>query len=357
VRTVVRPILNTVKPLLHVDADAFFASVAEREDPWLVGRPAAVGVAGFVVASANYPARDRGVRSAMPVRDAQRICPELVVVELPEPLIQAASAELFGVLHDVADVVEPGSMEEAFLDVPGLTWAEARDFAGALQRRIRHEVRLGVSIGIGRTKLMAKLASRAAKPAGVHVIDPEAERDLRPGLKVADLWGVGPRTLEKLAGIETVADLVACGEAGLVARAGTTMGRRLHAIATGTDDATVRTPGPKKSISAQRNLNRDPGGDEHSTVLQLADRIASRLQEAGLAARRIGLDDADPATERSIVTEHPVHGFDEISVLALELLTERDGARPRSLRLHATRLEPAPRPSPAAPLHAETGGS
>lgn len=246
--------------IIHADADAFFASVEQRDHPHLRGRPMVVGEQ--VVACASYEARALGVRAGTPLRHALRRWPQLAVTDLRGEVYEEVSGQLFALFREATDLVEPGSMEEAFLDVSALDGGsidEAGRVAEHLRRRARAELGLPVSAGVARAKLFAKLASRRAKPDGLVVVDAATEARVRPRLPVADLWGVGPVTTDKLAevGIARVADLVGWSEDGLVeARVARAMARRLITIRDGTDDATVRLPGPRRSVSSQRSLGR-----------------------------------------------------------------------------------------------------
>ena len=240
--------------ILHADADAFLASVEQRDDRRLRGRP--LVVAHEVVACASYEARDLGIHAGMPLRQVRRRWPDVVVTGYHPEAYEAASAGLFEIFRRFTPLVEPGSIEEAFLDVTGRDRGDPAGLATALRRAARAEVGLPVSVGVGRTKLMAKLASRRAKPDGLVVVDAEREGWLRPRLRLDELWGVGPTTWGRLqaAGLHVVADLSGWSEADLARIVTTAMARRLLAIADGTDDATIRLPGPRRSVSASRTL-------------------------------------------------------------------------------------------------------
>jgi DNA polymerase-4 len=266
-------------PILHVDVDAFFVAVEVRDDPGLAGLPLAV--ADQVVACASYEARAWGVHAGMTVGQAVRACPRLVTVRLRPGAYERASADLFTLLHEVAEAVEAGSVEEAFVRLPGLGWPDVDGAAAGLRDRIRDGVGLPVSIGAGRTKLMAKLASRAAKPGGIVVTTPDAEPAVRDALRVDELWGVGPTTHARLAdaGVVTVADLRTWSVDALAAVAGTAMGRRLYRIAAGTDDTELAPPPPRRSFSVQRSAP--------APVADLAGTLAGRLRAAHLACHTL----------------------------------------------------------------------
>lgn len=277
--------------LIHADADAFFVSVEVRDDPHLRGRPVVVGPQ--VVACASYEARALGVHAGMPLRHALRRWPELVVAEFRGETYESVSADLMALFREVTPLVEPGSMEEAFLDVSALDGGsvdEAGRIAADLRRRVRRELGLPVSAGVARAKLFAKLASRRAKPDGLVVVDADTEARVRPRLPVADLWGVGPMTAGKLhdAGIVHVADL--CGwtvEALVERRIAKPQAKNLVAIRDGTDDATVKLPGPRKSVSSTISLGRPT---------RQRSRVRESLQHNVIRALdRLG-DDPRPAT-------------------------------------------------------------
>ncbi len=239
--------------LIHADGDAFFASVEERDDPTLSGTPFAVAL--HVVMCASYPARAHGIHGAMPLRQAQRLCPSLRVVPPSPAKYEAASADLFALFREITPFVEPGSIEEAFLDV-GLAGKDPVEEAHTIRERARAELGLPVSVGVGTTKLMAKVASRRAKPDGLVVIGRREDRALRRALRLEEVWGVGPGKVEALRrqGIRTVGDLVDREVRDLVPIVGTMVARRLAAVAAGTDEATIRTPGERRSAGASRTL-------------------------------------------------------------------------------------------------------
>ncbi|WP_076263779.1 Y-family DNA polymerase [Intrasporangium flavum] len=269
--------------LLHADADAFFASVEQRDDPRLRGRP--MVVAHEVVACPSYEARALGIHAGMATRMVTRRWPEVLVVGYRGEAYEEASRALFEVFHRYTPLVEPGSIEEAFLDVTDRDRGDPAGMAAALRRTARAEVGLPVSVGVGRTKLMAKLASRRAKPDGLVVVDPDTEARVRPRLHLDDLWGVGPTTYEKLhaAGLFVVSDLYGWDEERLKGVVSTAMARRLLSIAAGTDDATVRLPGPRRSVSATRSL---PATRTRSKVAAVLDECIGRAVQ-----RVTGLDD------------------------------------------------------------------
>ncbi|NQX36976.1 DNA polymerase IV [Herbiconiux sp. VKM Ac-2851] len=274
-------------PILHADADSFFASVVLRSHPALRSEPLAVVVHGFV-ASSNYPARARGVTGGMLVTDALRRCPELALFDVPQGEVEETADALFDLFAASAAAVEPGSMEEAFLEVGAPDDRAAVRAATELRRRAWQELRIPVSVGVGRTKLMAKLASRAAKPDGLHVIDAETERGLRSTLPVAKVWGVGRQTLERLEalGVRRLGDLDGVLPERLLDACGTMMTRRLLGIRDGGDDATVRPVSGRTLLSSEGAIagyaRRDWTVDE--LVETCIRRVCKRAMRAGLAA-------------------------------------------------------------------------
>ncbi|MDQ3741491.1 MAG: DNA polymerase IV, partial [Actinomycetota bacterium] len=225
--------------ILHADIDAFYASVAQRDDPSLRGKPVVVG--SWVVMAASYEARAFGVRGGMATSRARRLCPSLVIAEPRWESFVESSRTVFAIFERCTRIVEPGSMEEAFLDVTDV--GEAPRLVGErLRREVRAEAGLPLSVGVARTKVLAKIASRSAKPDGLYVVEPERELEFLHALPVERLWGVGPATAGKLHrfGLERVRDVAALGEADLVAILGRSAGRYVHAIANNREHRPVR---------------------------------------------------------------------------------------------------------------------
>ncbi|SDP42678.1 DNA polymerase-4 [Klenkia soli] len=277
-------------PLLHADADSFFASVALRSRPELAGRPVAA-VAHVFVASATYPARAHGVRGGMPVREALGRCPELVLVEVPHAEVEEVADALFDLFGRCARAVEPGSVEEAFLDVGTDSWGTAAAAGHELRRRAVAELGIPVSVGVGRTRLMAKLASRAAKPDGLHVLGADRERELRSTLPVEEVWGIGPTTRARLAvlGVHRLDDLDEVPADRLRAVCGTGMARRLADIRRGTDDARVRPVSARTQLTAEGSTAGWGRPDRSPVELATAcvDRLHRRAERAGLAGTEL----------------------------------------------------------------------
>lgn len=285
------------EPILHVDMDAFFASVEQRDDPSLRGLPVVVGAASGrgVVAAASYEARRYGVHSAMPMVRARRLCPDLVVVSHGFERYREASRTVMAILADITPLVEPLSLDEAFLDVSGAVrlLGSPPEIAEAIRHRVRAEVDLPCSVGIAPTKSVAKLLSQLAKPDGVlHWPHDQVVARLRP-LDVSALWGAGPRTTERLRsyGFCTVGDLADADVAVLRRVVGSAHGERLHQLARGVDARSVIVRRPARSLSAERTFDVDVDDPAvlRREVLRLAEVVGRRLRSKGLAGRTVTL--------------------------------------------------------------------
>jgi DNA polymerase IV len=282
-----------VSSILHADLDAFYASVEQRDEPRLRGRPVIVG-AGVVLA-ASYEARAYGVRTAMSGGLARRLCPRAVVVEPRMSAYAAASKDVFAVFERTTPLVEGLSIDEAFLDVSGLRRLAGPpvDIAAGLRREVRDQVGLPITVGVARTKFLAKVASGVAKPDGLLVVPPDGELDFLHPLPIRRLWGVGPVTADRLGnrGIVTVGDLAGLPESVLVSMLGRAAGRHLHALALGRDPRPVRTGVRRRSIGAQRALGRRDRSpqDLDAIVIGLVDRLGRRLRTARRVCRTITL--------------------------------------------------------------------
>jgi DNA polymerase IV len=280
--------------ILHADADSFYASVEQRDDPRLRGRPVIVG-AGVVLA-ASYEAKAFGVRTAMGGRQARRLCPHAVVVSPRMSAYSDASKAMFEVFDDTSSLVEGLSIDEAFLDVRGvlrLTGATPPEIAARLRRDVRERVGLPVTVGVARTKFLAKVASGVAKPDGLLVVAPERELAFLHPLPVGRLWGVGPVTERRLGerGIRTVGQVAALPEDALVALLGPAAGRHLHAPAHNRDARLVRPGRRRGSIGSQCALGRGPHAREEvdAVLVGLVDRVTRRLRAAGRIGRTVVL--------------------------------------------------------------------
>lgn len=276
--------------ILHADADAFYASVAQRDDPALRGRPVLVG--SWVVMAASYEARAYGVRSGMPTSRALSLCPPAVVVSTSFEAYRAAGDALFAIFRRFTDAVQPGSMEEAFLDVTGCG-RPAGELGAEIRRAVRDEVGLPLSVGAASTKVLAKIASREAKPDGLVVVEPAQELAFLWPLPVERIWGVGPATAGKLhaRGLRTVGEAAELDEVELVAILGRAAGRYVHAVAHNREPRPVQRRRGRRSFGAQRSLGRRPRAraDLDAAIGDLAERLARRMQGRGRAGRTVVL--------------------------------------------------------------------
>jgi DNA polymerase-4 len=298
--------------ILPADLDAFFAAVEQRDDPRLRGRPVIVG--SWVVLAASYEAKARGVRTAMSVSRARRLCPGAIVVEPRMSAYSEASKDVYRVFEDTSPRVEGLSIDEAFLDVRGVRrlTGSPRVVASLLRREVRDRVGLPITVGVARTKFLAKVASGVAKPDGLLVVPPERELAFLHPLEVERLWGVGPVTARRLhgVGITTVGQVAELGENVLVSLLGRAAGRQLYALARNRDPRQVRPRRRRGSIGAQRALGRSPTSlDEVDAALAgLVDRVARRMRVAGRTGRtvmlRLRFDDFSRAT-RSHTLPYP----------------------------------------------------
>ena len=279
--------------ILHVDVDSFFASVEQRDNPRLRGRPVIVGT--WVVLAASYEAKAYGVRGAMGGRQARRLCPEAIVVSPRMSAYSEASKAMFEVFEDTTPLVEGLSIDEAFLDVRGLERLAGtpEEIARRLRKRVRTEVGLPVSIGVARTKHLAKVASAVAKPNGLLVVPPEREDAFLHPLPVERLWGVGPVTAERLhaRGLRTVGQVARLSEASLIDLLGRASGRHLHALAHNRDPRRVDVGRRRRSIGSQRALGRRVRSHEELdlTLIGIVDRLGRRLRAAHRLCRTVVL--------------------------------------------------------------------
>ncbi|MDQ1744757.1 MAG: polymerase [Pseudonocardiales bacterium] len=283
--------------ILHVDMDAFFASVEIRARPELRGLPVVVGGAGGrgVVAAASYEARKFGVRSAMPMGQALRLCPQLVVVPPNRAAYTEASRAIMRICTDVTPLVEPLSLDEAFLDVSGAVGLFGRpaEIARLIRRRVFAEHQLTCSVGIAPIKSVAKLASGSCKPDGLRVVSRAGLFDFLHPLPVTALWGVGQRTAEPLRrlGIRTVGELAGTSLDTLRRAVGTASADHLHALANGRDEREVNPDHVEKSISTDRTLATDllTEAEVCRELLRGSGEVAERLRQAGWVARTVGI--------------------------------------------------------------------
>jgi DNA polymerase-4 len=303
--------VSTTATILHADLDAFFASVEQRDDAGLRGRPVIVG--GGVVLAASYEARACGVRTAMGGAQARRLCPSAVVVAPRMSAYAEASKAVFAVFRQTSPLVEAMSIDEAFLDVRGMERiaGSPTEIATRLRRDVRERVGLPITVGIARTKFLAKVASGVAKPDGLLVVEPDRESAFLYPLGVERLWGVGTVTAKKLQehGVRTVGQLAELSEAALVAILGRALGRHLHALAHNRDPRRVRGGRRRRSMGAQRALGRGrrSASELDTTLVALIDRVARRLRAARRVCRtvvlRLRFDDYSRATRSRTLLE------------------------------------------------------
>ena len=290
--------------ILHADLDSFYASVEQRDDPSLRGRPVIVGPG--VVLAASYEAKARGIHSGMGAGRARRLCPQAAVVPCRFEAYTEASKAVFRIFEDTAPVVEALSIDEAFLDVRGMERfaGTPTEIARRLRRRVREEVGLPITVGVARTKFLAKVASGVGKPDGLLVVPPERELEFLHPLPVERLWGVGAITAEKLrdAGLHTVGQVAEVSARSLSELLGRAAGRQLHALANVRDPRRVERRRRRRSIGAQHALGRRSRTPEavDAALVGLVDRVTGRLRKAERVARtvvlRLRFDDFKRAT-------------------------------------------------------------
>ena len=280
---------------MHADFDAFYAAVEQLDNPELRGKPVVVGGSPEgrgVVASASYEARRFGVRSALPMRTAMRLCPQAARVGARFERYREISRRVMGIFRDITPLVEPLSLDEAYLDVSERVAAGAtpREIAVGLKRRVKDELGLTISVGAGTSKSVAKIASDMEKPDGLTVVAPGSERSFLAPLPARDLWGVGPKTAERLKaeGVETIGEIAGLSEEWLAGRFGE-RGRDMLRLALGRDESEVRARRETKSVSAETTFERDSGDAEMlaEIVSRLSQRVAGQLRRKGLYGRTV----------------------------------------------------------------------
>lgn len=329
---------SPLRKILHFDLDAFFCAVEEQHNPALRGLPFAVGGRPDqrgVVASCSYAARMVGVRSAMPMSQAVRLCPELVIVDSRMGDYGAVSHKVMGILHELTPLVEQLSIDEAFLDVSSRP-EDALSLARTLQSRVRDELGLPASLGVATNKLVAKIATDVGKaavrsgdyPRSIQVVPSGDEAAFLAPLPVDALWGVGPKTAERLAemGIHTVGEIATAAVGELAQRFGKN-GRDLHRRAQGSDDREIVTEREAKSISQETTFVTDVAAGEilRRIVTEQAEQVARRLGREEMAARTVTLKLRWPdftTLTRQMTGEQPVSTGEEIARLALQLLSD-----------------------------------
>lgn len=313
--------------ILHADLDAFYASVEQLLDPKLRGRPIAVG--GGVVLAASYEAKAFGVRSGMPGRRARELCPELTFVGGHFEDYQRLGDDAIKVLGDYTPLVERISIDEAFADVTGCThlFGSPVDIAKAIRRRVREELGLPISVGVARTKHLAKIASQVAKPDGLVVVDPETELDFLHDLPVELMWGVGPVTKARLSeiGVLTIGQLARHPRGSLEPLLGDALGQKLAALAWNHDPREINTHRRARSAGAQSALGKKPAAAAvfRPTLRHLADRVGSRLRAKSRLGRTVSVRVrfADlRSISRSITLPAPISATATLAEIAEDLV-------------------------------------
>ena len=307
--------VSRIGTILHADLDAFYASVEQRDDPRLRGRPVIVG--GGVVLAASYEAKACGVRTAMGGRLARRLCPDAVVVSPRFDAYVEASKDVFRVFDELAPVVEGLSIDEAFLDVRGVRrlLGPPPQLAVRLRREVRERVGLPITVGVARTKFLAKVASAVAKPDGLLIVPTDRELAFLHPLPVERLWGVGAVTASKLheRGLRTVGEVALVPEEALVATLGRGAGRHLHALAHNRDPRRVERGRRRGSIGSQRALGRSRKSPEEldAVLVGIVDRVTGRMRRAGRVGRtvvlRLRFDDFSRATRSHSLPRPTAH--------------------------------------------------
>lgn len=333
---------------MHVDMDAYFVSVELRTRPELRGKPVIVGFPAdrSVVLSASYEARAFGVKSAMPMVVAARMCPKAVIIEPRHKLYYEVSAQLMEIFESITDLVEPLSVDEAFLDVGGAIrrLGPPRVIGELIRRRVAAELGITASVGIAASKFVAKIASTRCKPDGLLLIGPDETVPYLHSLPVGALWGIGAKTADVLArmGIRTVADVAATPVSSLKKMLGAS-GEHVYRLSWGIDPRPVTPVRLEKSIGAEETFAVDTGDDAliARELLRLSHRTAGRLRSSGMVARTVALKlrYADFSTiTRSRTVHTPVDSAQLIYAVAIQLL-ESLGSRPMTVRLVGIRAE------------------
>ena len=307
--------------ILHVDMDAFYASVAERDDPTLKGKPVVVGMgARGVVSSANYEARKFGVRSAMPLGQARRLAPHAIFVPVNMERNAEVSRHIMEIFHSFTPLVEPLSLDEAFLDVTGSQrlHGDGRVIAAKIRARVESEEGITCSVGIAPSKFIAKLASTYAKPNGMLEIEQSRILEFLHPLPVSAMWGVGPKTNEELQriGLTKIGDIAQTPRATLIRALGQSAGETLYELAWGRDYRSVTTDEPDKSIGAEETFLIDLDNHEEilRELLRMVERASHRLRDRGLVSKTIAIKIrfADFTTiSRSKTVPLPISGVQE----------------------------------------------
>ena len=319
--------MDTTATILHADLDAFYASVEQLLDPSLRGKPIAVG--GGVVLAASYEAKAFGISGGMSGRRARELCPQLIFVGGHFKDYQRLGDAAINVLNDFTPLVERISIDEAFADVAGCThlFGAPSEIAAAVRRRVRVEVGLPISIGVARTKHLAKIASQVAKPDGLIVVDPESELNFLRDLPVELMWGVGPATKARLAemGVHTIGQLAKMPGWSLERLVGRAVGEKLAALAWNRDPREITTHRSAQSAGAQSAIGRKPAEEKvfRPVLRHLADRVATRIRAKSRPGRtvtvRVRFADL-PSVTRSITLDAPISATSSLAEIAEELV-------------------------------------
>jgi DNA polymerase-4 len=319
--------MDALATILHADLDAFYASVEQLLDPSLCGRPIAVG--GGVVLAASYEAKAFGVGSGMAGRRARELCPQLTFVSGHFTEYQRLGDAAIEVLGDYTPLVERISIDEAFADVAGCThlFGPPADIAKTIRRRVREELGLPISVGVARTKHLAKIASQVAKPDGLVVVDPETELEFLHDLPVELTWGVGPVTKARLAekGVLTIGQLAKLPPGSLEPLVGDALGQKLAALAWNRDPREIKTSRRAQSAGAQSALGKKPAAASiyRPTLRHLADRVGSRLRAKYRLGRTVSVRVrfADlRSVSRSITLHAPISATATLAEIAEDLV-------------------------------------
>ncbi|MYD51262.1 MAG: DNA polymerase IV [Dehalococcoidia bacterium] len=332
-----------MRHILHADLDAFYASVEQLDNPELRGKPVVVGgspTTRGVVAAASYEARAFGIRSAMPMHTAMQRCPQAVRVSPRFDRYHEVSGQVMEVFRDITLLIEPLSLDEAFLDVTDRVGPDVspESIAAGLRRRVAEEIGLTISVGVATSKSVAKIASDMDKPDGLTIVPPGTERDFLAPLPVRKLWGIGPKASERLVaeGIETIGDLARMPEDWFAAWFGKN-GAMMRELALGHDDRPVVVSRETKSVSAETTLPQDTGSPDmlNELIARLSQRVAHQLAGADLQGRtvklKLRLSDYTTFTRQTTLSQ-PEDSADVISAVASSLL-ERELHPGRRFRL------------------------
>jgi DNA polymerase IV len=343
------------RTILHVDMDAFYASVEQRDHPEYMGKPVIVGSdpqggkGRGIVATCSYEARKFGVHSAQPISQAWKLCPQGIYVRPDMGKYERVSDLVMQVLREFTDMLEQVSIDEAFLDVTGSArlFGSGAEIARKIKRRIQEELQLTASVGVAQNKFVAKVASDLKKPDGLVIVEPGHEKEFLSPLPVARLWGVGPKTEEQLkrVGLQRISQLADMRHAELIARLGKS-GAHLWQLAQGIDDRPVLPEEGFKSIGHEITFERDTADLAllDATLLSLTEKVAHRLRAQGVRARTIAIKfreaDFSTFTRRTTVAD-PVNTTEKIFPMARKLLASliREGVRVRLLGVSASQLE------------------